>query len=156
MHVFLKLVVWQHLAESVGCRQGPLMGHTALPCNLWYRLSINTLKLAKCSWLGDRRNLLDLLAHSGFYLGALSFVLRKEYTLWSLELLCACDVWIFLSDSTQFYASTGHAYFSVLLSGCFPEAGGRLAGMQLALILQWFFSGNVSYLAFNHYLMLRV
>ena len=36
MHAFVKLIVWQHFAESLGCRQGPMYGHVAPPCNLWY------------------------------------------------------------------------------------------------------------------------
>ena len=36
--LFVKLLVWQHLAEALGCRQGPLLGQT-FPNNYRYRFS---------------------------------------------------------------------------------------------------------------------
>ena len=39
-------------------------------------------------------------------------------------------------------SGSGHAYGSMLLSACFPLHRGRMAGIQLGLILQWFFSGH--------------
>ena len=59
----------------------------------------------------------------------------------ALRLLMLCDVYLFCFDMTQFYASTAHAYGSMLLALCFPAESGRLAGVQLGLLLQWFFSG---------------
>ncbi|KAL1510194.1 hypothetical protein AB1Y20_006524 [Prymnesium parvum] len=140
-HTLVKLLVWQQLAESVGCRQGPMYGHLGLPCNFRYRLSTGTVKLSKLpSAFGSTRHAADLLSHVLWYAAALGFVLSREYRTAPLHLLAACSAYHFLSDSTQFYAAGGHIYFSALLSASAPPAG-RLAGMQLALLLQWFFSG---------------
>ena len=40
------------------------------------------------------------------------FVLSTHYRTNALLLLCACDAFHFVSDSTQFYAANGHTYFS--------------------------------------------
>jgi len=141
LHGFVKLIVWQHFAESLGCRQGPIYGHLGPPCNLMYRLSLGTVKLAKVAVLGTRRTAVDLLSHLLFYVGIFAFLASREYRTEALWLICGCDAFHFLSDSTQFYAANGHTYYSVLLSACFPAERGRLAGMQTALLLQWFFSG---------------
>lgn len=139
--VYAKFLVWQHLAEAIGCRQGPLMGHTGIPNNWKYRLSLGTIKCPLLPFLGKKRNIFDLVAHVLFFASGIAFLRAKEYKLKYIRTLCACDVWICLSDLTQFFASTGHAYFSMLLSACFAPNNGQLAGMQTALIMQWFFSG---------------
>jgi len=139
--LFAKFLVWQHLAEAIGCRQGPIGGHFGLPNNWKYRLSLGTMKVPLLPFLGKTRNVVDLIVHVLFFGAGVAFLKAKEYKLKYIRALCACDVWIFLSDMSQFYASTGHAYFSMLLSACFPENQGRLAGMQAALLMQWFFSG---------------
>ncbi|CAK8998181.1 Uncharacterized protein SCF082_LOCUS5528 [Durusdinium trenchii] len=141
MLLFVKLVVWQHLAEGLGCRQGPLMG-LSFPNNFLYRLSRGTLKHSLLPALGGhRRNGMDRLVHAIFFLSGLGFLLSTWYNVALLWLLMLCDVYLFVFDMTQFYASSGHAYGSMLLSACFPLHRGRMAGIQLGLILQWFFSG---------------
>lgn len=139
--IFVKFMVWQHLAEAVGCRQGPLGGHFALPNNWRFRLSVGTHKKAFLPCLGKKRNVIDFLVHSLFFTSALVFLLSGEYQYWWIRILCACDVWILCSDLTQFFGSTAHGYWTMLLSACFPVSEGQLAGIQLALIFQWFFSG---------------
>lgn len=118
-----------------------MTGHAGLPNNFLFRLSLGTIKYAALPFLGQRRTVIDLLVHSMFFIAGVAFLRSRHYELKYIRALCACDVWIFLSDMSQFYASTGHAYFSMLLSACFPPHNGRLAGMQLALLMQWFFSG---------------
>uniref|UniRef100_A0A7S1W915 Uncharacterized protein n=1 Tax=Alexandrium catenella TaxID=2925 RepID=A0A7S1W915_ALECA len=139
--LFVKFLVWQHLAEAIGCRQGPIGGHFGAPNNWRYRLSLGTLKYPLLPFMGKKRNLVDLLVHILFFVAGGAFLKSREYGTRSIRLLCACDAWICCSDLSQFFASTGHAYFSMLFSACFPENQGRLAGMQTALIIQWFFSG---------------
>eukprot|EP00930_Biecheleria_cincta_P096302 TRINITY_DN88172_c0_g1_i1.p1 TRINITY_DN88172_c0_g1~~TRINITY_DN88172_c0_g1_i1.p1 ORF type:complete len:555 (+),score=59.31 TRINITY_DN88172_c0_g1_i1:7-1671(+) len=140
--MFVKLIVWQHFAEAVGCRQGPLGGHVALPNNWKYRLTPGTFKCSQIPWLGgNKRNALDILVHAIFFVACIGFVVSPWYNYSCIRILCACDVYLFLFDLTQFFASTGHAYGSMLFSACFPASAGRLAGMQLGLIYEWFFSG---------------
>ena len=79
LHGFVKLIVWQHFAESLGCRQGPIYGHLGPPCNLMYRLSLGTVKLAKVAVLGTRRTAVDLLSHLLFYVGIFAFLASREY-----------------------------------------------------------------------------
>lgn len=139
--LFVKLLVWQHLAEACGCRQGPLMGQ-AFPNNFRYRFSRGTLKHSIFPSLGGRaRNAVDYAVHCVFFLCGLGFLFSPWYNTTLLRLLVICDVYLFCFDMTQFYASSGHAYGSMLISACFPMNGGRMAGMQFGLILQWFFSG---------------
>jgi len=139
--IFSKFLVWQHLAEAIGCRQGPIGGHFGLPNNWKFRLSLGTIKYPLLPFLGKRRNIVDLVVHLLFFATGVAFLKAKEYKLKYIRAFCVCDVWIALSDLSQFFASTGHAYFSMLLSCCFAENQGRLAGIQSALIIQWFFSG---------------
>uniref|UniRef100_A0A7S4T1C4 Uncharacterized protein n=1 Tax=Alexandrium monilatum TaxID=311494 RepID=A0A7S4T1C4_9DINO len=141
MLVFVKFLVWQHLAEAIGCRQGPLGGYFGFPNNWKFRLSLGTLKYPMLPFLGKRRNIVDLFVHVLFFISGIAFLQAKEYKLKYIRTLCACDVWLALSDLSQFFASTGHAYFSMLLSACFAEDQGRLAGIQAGLLIQWFFSG---------------
>jgi len=139
--VFAKFLVWQHLAEAIGCRQGPIGGHFGAPNNWRFRLSLGTIKYPLLPFLGKKRNVVDLVVNILFFVFGAAFLGSKEYKLKYIRALCACDVWICLSDLSQFFASTGHAYFSMLLSCCFQESQGRLAGIQTGLIIQWFFSG---------------
>lgn len=139
--LFAKFLVWQHLAEALGCRQGPLGGYFGLPNNWKYRLSLGTIKHPLVPIFGKRRNILDFVVHVLFFLLGGAFLASKDYETKYLKAICACDVWICFSDLSQFFASTGHAYFAMLLSMCFPERQGRLAGIQTGLIIQWFFSG---------------
>jgi len=139
--LFVKFLVWQHLAEAIGCRQGPIGGHFGLPNNWKYRLSVGTIKYPLVPFLGKKRNPLDFIVHALFFAFGVAFLKAKEYNQKYIRALCACDVWICCSDLSQLFASTGHAYFSMLLSACFPENQGRLAGIQAGLIIQWFFSG---------------
>lgn len=139
--LFVKFLVWQHLAEAIGCRQGPIGHHFGAPNNWRYRLSLGTIKKPLLPFLGNKRNLVDLLVHTLFFVAGGAFLAAKEYKFKYIRALCALDVWICLSDLSQFFASTGHAYFSMLFSACFPEDQGQLAGIQAGLIIQWFFSG---------------
>eukprot|EP00913_Durusdinium_trenchii_P019382 g18221.t1 len=114
----------------------------SFPNNFLYRLSRGTLKHSLLPALGGhRRNGMDRLVHAIFFLSGLGFLLSTWYNVALLWLLMLCDVYLFVFDMTQFYASSGHAYGSMLLSACFPLHRGRMAGIQLGLILQWFFSG---------------
>jgi len=140
-HLFAKFMVWQHFAEAVGCRQGPLGGRFGLPNNWRFRLSTGTLKLPFLPIFGSKRNYLDLIVHTGFFVCCLVFVFSIDYQYLAIRLICALDLWILCSDLSQFYASTGHGYWTMLLSLCFEPADGQLAGVQIALIFQWFFSG---------------
>jgi len=139
--LFVKFLVWQHLAEAIGCRQGPIGHHFGAPNNWRYRLSLGTIKYPLLPFLGKKRNLVDLIVHVLFFVAGGAFLTAKEYQLKYIRALCALDVWICMSDLSQFFASTGHAYFSMLLSACFRENQGQLAGIQTGLIIQWFFSG---------------
>ncbi|CAE7615087.1 unnamed protein product [Symbiodinium pilosum] len=139
--LFAKLLVWQHLAEAFGCRQGPLSGMT-FPTNWLYRLSRGTLKYSCLPQLGgNKRNVVDFAVHCLFFISGLAFLFCPWYSFVCIRALFFCDVYLFMFDRTQFYASTAHAYGSMLLSACFPLDCGSFAGMQLGLIMQWFFSG---------------
>jgi len=139
--LFVKFLVWQHLAEAIGVRQGPIGGYFGFPNNWKYRLSLGTFKYPLVPFLGKKRNLIDLVVHILWFAFGAAFLKASEYKLKYIRGLMACNVWICCSDLSQFFASTGHAYFSMLLSACFPENQGRLAGIQTGLIIQWFFSG---------------
>eukprot|EP00434_Breviolum_minutum_P022359 symbB.v1.2.019733.t2/scaffold1626.1/size108921/7 len=129
MLVFVKLLVWQHLAEACGCRQGPMMGQK-FPNNLRYRLSRGTLKYSVFPWFGgNARNLVDYSVHCIFFMCGLGFLFSPWYNMPLLRLLMICDLYLFCFDMTQFYASSGHAYGSMLISACFPVSGGRMAGI---------------------------
>lgn len=141
MLLFVKLIVWQHLAEAIGCRQGPLGMHFALPNNYRYRLSIGTLRYTVLPWFGNKRTLVDLAVNILWFLACAGFLLSPQYELLLIRLLCVCDVWLFCFDLSQFFACCGHAYGTMLLAACVPVESGRIAGIQLGLIIQWFFSG---------------
>lgn len=139
--LFSKLVVWQHVAEAIGCRQGPLNGHWGLPNNYRYRFQIGACKHPLFPFLGSKRNVLDCIVHLTFFVSSGAFLLSQEYRYSLIRMVVACDLFILVSDHTQFYGGTANAYGMMLVSMCFPAANGRLAGIQLALIMQWFFSG---------------
>ena len=65
--LFVKFLVWQHLAEAIGCRQGPINGFLGFPNNWKYRLSLGTIKHPLVPCLGKKRNLFDLLVHLLFF-----------------------------------------------------------------------------------------
>jgi len=142
MLIFVKLLVWMRLAEAFGCRQGPLFGHLGLPNNWKFRLSTGTMKYSPFPQLfGAKRNVIDLVVHIMFFACCFAFAFSTEYNVVYIRCLCACDFWLLWSDQGQFTASNGHTYFTMILSACVPSGSGRLCGMQLALIMQWFFSG---------------
>ncbi|CAE7835795.1 unnamed protein product, partial [Symbiodinium necroappetens] len=139
--LFAKLLVWQHLAEAFGCRQGPLSGMT-FPNNWMYRLSKGTLKYSCLPQLGGtKRNVVDNVVHWLFFITGWGFLLCPWYSFYCIRALFFCDVYLFVFDRTQFYAGTAHAYGSMIFAACFPLDTGSFAGMQLGLIMQWFFSG---------------
>ena len=73
--IFVKLLVWQHLAEALGCRQGPLMGQS-FPNNYRYRFSIGTVRHTLFPQVvGYTRNRLDQVVNCCFFLFGLSFLL---------------------------------------------------------------------------------
>eukprot|EP00439_Symbiodinium_sp_Y106_P041409 s1812_g5.t1 len=73
--LFAKLLVWQHLAEAFGCRQGPLSG-MPFPNNWMYRLSKGTLKYSCLPQLGgNKRNVVDNMVHWLFFITGWGFLL---------------------------------------------------------------------------------